>query len=59
MSALPKRKLSKGRKKRRRSQDAIVMPALVPCPSCKSLKKPYAVCPNCGKYKDVEIIKTE
>lgn len=59
MGALPKRKLSKGRKNRRRSQDAISMPTLVPCPHCKSLKKPHAVCPNCGKYKDEEIVKTQ
>jgi large subunit ribosomal protein L32 len=59
MGAVPKRRISKGRKNRRRSQDALSVGKLIPCPSCKGLKRPHAVCPNCGKYKDKEMIKTE
>ena len=59
MGALPKRKISKGRKGRRRAHHALKIPTLVPCPSCKQLKRPHQICPNCGKYKDKEIVKTE
>ncbi len=59
MGALPKRKISKGRKNRRRSHDAIKKINLVPCPSCKKPKMPHQVCPNCGKYNNEEIIKVE
>lgn len=59
MGALPKRKISKGRKNRRRSHHALKVPTLVQCPYCNKLKRPHHVCPNCGKYKDKEMIKTE
>ena len=59
MGALPKRKISKGRKHRRRAHDAIDIPNLVPCSVCSFLKKSHEVCPNCGKYNEKEVIKTE
>ena len=59
MGAVPKRKISKGRKNRRRAHHALERPKLVNCPSCKSLKRPHEVCPNCGKYKDNEVIRTD
>ncbi len=58
MGALPKRKISKGRKNRRRSHHALKTPNLVKCPNCGKLKRPHQACPNCGKYKDKEYIKT-
>jgi len=60
MGALPKRKTSKGRKKRRRSHDALISANLVRCKYCNKLKRPYEVCHTCGKYnKDKIIIKTD
>lgn len=59
MGAVPKRKISKGRKNRRRAHHALKAPNLVPCPSCNKLKRPHGVCPNCGKYGDKEYIKTD
>ncbi|KKR06206.1 MAG: 50S ribosomal protein L32 [candidate division WS6 bacterium GW2011_GWF2_39_15] len=50
MGALPKRKLSKGRRDRRRSQDALKAPALSICPKCKKAKRPHFVCEYCGYY---------
>ncbi|HRI05335.1 MAG TPA: 50S ribosomal protein L32 [Candidatus Dojkabacteria bacterium] len=50
MGALPKRKLSKGRRNRRRSQDALPMPALSVCPKCKKAKRPHFACEYCGYY---------
>lgn len=57
MGAVPKRKISKGRKGRRRSHHALKSLNLVSCPSCKKLMRQHEVCPNCGKYKDKEMIK--
>jgi len=59
MAALPKRKISKGRRNRRRSHDALRPPALVPCPQCHELKLPHQVCPSCGSYRGVEVIEVE
>jgi large subunit ribosomal protein L32 len=50
--ALPKRKFSKARTRKRRAASAITAPQLVECPSCHELKRPHHMCPRCGKYGD-------
>lgn len=57
MPPLPKRKLSKGRRDRRRSHLALSKPNLVPCPQCHALRLPHHVCPACGNYKGQEVVK--
>lgn len=57
MGALPKRKISKGRRDRRRSHLALKTTHLVPCPQCHELRLPHHVCPHCGSYKGAEIIE--
>lgn len=59
MGALPKRKLSKGRRDRRRSHLALKTTALVVCPQCKTLRLPHQVCPNCGHYRGAERIEVK
>ncbi len=56
MGPLPKRKLSKGSKRRRRSHDAIGTPKLVICPNCQERMMPHRVCPSCGHYKGREVV---
>lgn len=50
MGPLPKRKISKGRRDRRRAHDAIGIPHLVACMQCGNKTLPHRVCPNCGTY---------
>jgi large subunit ribosomal protein L32 len=57
--ALPKVKLSKGRKGRRRSHLALGLVALQPCPHCRRPHRPHHICPNCGRYNGREVIKTD
>jgi len=59
MTPLPKRKLSKGRRDRRRSQDALKAKNLVACSNCGEMRLPHTVCPSCGFYKGREIVATE
>ena len=59
MTPLPKRKLSKGARNRRRSHLALVAPSLTICPTCKSTMKPHHMCPTCGKYRGMEVIDME
>lgn len=59
MTPLPKRKLSKGARNRRRSHLALKASSLVVCPSCKSAMQPHHVCPTCGKYHGLEVIDVE
>ena len=58
--AVPKRKVSKARRDKRRSAVwKLSAPALSRCPNCGELKAPHKVCPHCGYYKGVEVIKKE
>lgn len=50
MGPLPKRKLSKGRRDRRRAHDAIGIPHLVNCLQCGHKTLPHRICPHCGTY---------
>ncbi len=56
MVPLPKRKLSKGRRDRRRSHDALVKTQLVQCSQCGEMRMAHTVCPNCGYYQGREIV---
>jgi large subunit ribosomal protein L32 len=59
MTPLPKRKLSKGRRDRRRSQDALKAKNLVVCSNCGEMRLPHTVCPSCGFYKGREVVTVE
>ncbi len=59
MVPLPKRKLSKGRRDRRRSHDALVVTNLVQCSNCGEMRLPHTVCPSCGYYQGREVIAIE
>jgi len=37
----------------------LPMPAFSKCTQCGELKAPHKVCPHCGYYKGVEVIKKE
>ena len=59
MTPLPKRKLSKGRRDRRRAHDALSARNLVACNNCGEMRLPHTVCPNCGFYKGREVISVD
>lgn len=59
MVPLPKRKLSKGRRDRRRAHDAIQATNLVQCSNCGEMRLQHTVCPNCGYYQGREVIEIE
>ena len=56
MGPLPKRKISKGRRDRRRAHDAIGAPRLVACSNCREMTLPHRMCPHCGHYKGRQIL---
>jgi large subunit ribosomal protein L32 len=58
--AVPKRKVSKARRDKRRSSVwKLEAPALSKCTQCGELKLPHRVCPACGYYKGKEVVKVE
>jgi large subunit ribosomal protein L32 len=59
MGALPKRKVSRGRRDRRRTHQFVTVPDLVPCPNCGKMMRAHRVCMNCGEYQDKQIFVME
>lgn len=59
MVPLPKRKLSKGRRDRRRAHDSLTPATLVQCSNCGEMRLSHTVCPNCGHYQGREVISKE
>lgn len=58
--AVPKRKHSKARKNKRRSNVwKLSTPAFSKCTQCGELKTPHRVCASCGYYKGREVINME
>lgn len=58
--AVPKRKVSKARRDKRRSSVwKLEAPNLVTCPQCHEFKMPHRVCRHCGYYDGKQIIKKE
>ena len=57
--AVPKRKHSKARKRKRRSHLALEAPSGAQCARCGAEKVPHAVCTNCGHYRGRDVLKLE
>lgn len=49
--AHPKHRISKERKRRRRSHDSLTAVSLSECPNCGEQKLPHQACRHCGYYK--------
>lgn len=58
MPPVPKRKVSKGRRDRRRSHHALAVPVWNYCPKCKEPVIPYHACPNCGTYRGRKVTES-
>jgi len=54
--AVPKRRHSGTRGKKRRTHWKLRQPGLSSCSHCNSPKQPHRVCPNCGFYDGEEIV---
>lgn len=59
MGPLPKRKISKGRRDRRRAHDALSLKHLVACQTCGEYHIAHRVCPACGSYRGTTVIAVE
>ena len=57
--AVPKRKVSKARRDKRRSNNSkLVMPGFAKCsnPACNEMIKPHHVCKVCGYYNGEKVL---
>lgn len=57
--AVPARKVSKTRGRKRRTHYKIDEKTTTVCPKCGATVKPHRVCKSCGTYKGKEVIETE
>ena len=57
--AVPKRRASLARKRKRRANLALAAPNLDTCPRCLEPKQPHRVCAACGTYKGREVLAME
>ena len=57
--AVPKRKVSKARRDKRRANWKLEAPNLTTCPQCHEFKLSHVVCKNCGYYNGKEVMKKE
>ena len=55
--ALPKRKHSVARGRKRRTHWKIKSTSLTPCPQCQQLKLPHKVCLVCGFYAGRQVME--
>ncbi|MBK8986959.1 MAG: 50S ribosomal protein L32 [Chloroflexi bacterium] len=56
MGAVPKRRISKARRDRRRAHDFIQPFHLVRCSKCGAMKRSHHMCPDCGTYRGRQIL---
>ena len=57
--AVPFRKVSKTRKRMRRSHTALTADVTTKCPNCGAVVKPHRVCRECGFYRGKKVLNKE
>jgi large subunit ribosomal protein L32 len=57
--AVPKKKVSKQRKRKRRGAMTAPIPTVNRCPKCGDPKMPHRVCPTCGTYRGKQVVEVE
>jgi len=57
--AVPKRRISKTRRDKRRANIHASVGQHVLCSHCKQPKMAHRLCPHCGYYAGVEIVEPE
>ncbi|MFH1687364.1 MAG: 50S ribosomal protein L32 [bacterium] len=56
--ALPKRRHSRTRGRKRRTNWTISLPNPVECSHCHSARLPHHICPSCGYYDGRQVISS-
>lgn len=59
MGPLPKRKVSRSRRNRRRAHDALSLAHLVRCENCGEYHQSHRVCLKCGTYRGETVLEID
>jgi len=54
--AVPQRRTSKTRKRKRRTHLKLTVPGMHACPSCNELTAGHRACSSCGEYKGRAVV---
>ena len=58
--AVPKRRVSKTRRDKRRSSHwKLTLPGVIKCEYCGAARLSHRVCPECGYYNGREVVKAD
>lgn len=57
--AVPKNKVSKARRDKRRANWKLEVPGMAECPQCHEMKLSHRICKNCGYYDGQEVVKAD
>ena len=57
--AVPKRKVTRSRRDKRRSHHSLTRVNVIECPNCGELKRSHHVCSACGHYRGREVISVD
>jgi len=57
--AVPKRRISRTRRDKRRTHHKVGIRQTTVCDHCKQPKVAHRVCPHCGYYRGVEVVQPE
>ncbi len=55
--AVPNRKISKTRKRKRRANHHVDIPNVISC-ECGEPTLPHRICPSCGMYKGRQMLRS-
>ena len=59
MGALPKQRVSRHRRGNRRREQVLKLPQIVTCSHCGENMRSHHVCPNCGFYRERQVLHIE
>ncbi|MDE0306255.1 MAG: 50S ribosomal protein L32 [Albidovulum sp.] len=57
--AVPQNKVTRSRRNKRRSHDAIFPDSSMECQNCGELKRPHHVCGSCGYYDGRAVVSMD
>lgn len=57
--AVPKRKRTRSRVRKRYASMGLKKPELIACPQCGEPTLPHRVCPHCGYYNKRKVVEVE
>ncbi len=59
MGAVPKSKVGPRRKRQRRTHYKLSPVAIVRCSNCNEYRQPHHVCPACGTYRGMQVVRVD